>query len=51
MFRYGYEAMIYSQYENNPVTFNGITYDILKDNYKFQVLHLLYRFLFGFNYS
>ena len=38
MFRYGFEAMVYSQYENNPVVFNGVSYDVMASNYHFQVL-------------
>ena len=40
MFRYGFEAMIYSQYENNPLTFNGQTVNLIGTTYNFQVLYL-----------
>jgi ABC-type multidrug transport system permease subunit len=35
MFRYGFEAIVYSQYENNPIVFNGVRYDVLATNYRF----------------
>lgn len=35
MFRYGFEAMVYSQYKNNPVVFNGVSYDVMASNYHF----------------
>ena len=47
MFRYGFEAMVYSQYENNPVVFNGVSYDVMASNYHFQVLVKLFRFPSG----
>ena len=49
MFRYGFEAMIYSQYENNPVYADGKWNDVMASNYHFQVKMLLYRFLSGWN--
>ena len=37
MFRYGFEGMIYSQYEDNPLIFNGQSYNLIGTNYNFQV--------------
>jgi NhaP-type Na+/H+ or K+/H+ antiporter len=37
MFRFGFEAMVYSQYQNNPITFNGAPYYPIGINYNFQI--------------
>jgi ABC-type multidrug transport system permease subunit len=35
MFRYGFESMIYSQYENNPLIIDGRSYPQIGVNYNF----------------
>lgn len=45
MFRYGFEGMIYAQYENNPLEFNGQTKELIGTTYNFEVLFALLRFL------
>lgn len=37
MFRYGFEAMVYAQYENNPIMFNGSAYYPIGKNYNFAI--------------
>jgi hypothetical protein len=47
MFRYGFEAMVYSQYENNPINFEGTRYYPIGTNYKFVIPFWLELVLMG----
>jgi hypothetical protein len=37
MFRFGFEAMVYSQYQNNPIVFDGTSYYPIGTQYNFQI--------------
>lgn len=43
MFRYGFEGMIYSQYENNPLVVNGVSYNLIGTEYNFSVTLNIFR--------
>ena len=45
MFRYGFEGMIYAQYEGNPLSFGGTTQDLIGTRYNFEVILPLFRLL------
>lgn len=45
MFRYGFEGMVYAQYENNPIVFGGQTYQMIGNRYNFEVNIVLFRLL------
>jgi len=45
MFRYGFEGMVYAQYENNPLVFNGQATNLIGTRYNFEVHIFLLRLL------